>query len=765
MTQRFNPFKNNFAAGEWSPRLDARDDLDQYFQSLRQALNGIVLPHGGYMSRSGTRYVAEVKDSSKATRLIPFEVGTDAAYVVEMGDIYTRYYTNEGRLEVASVPVEDVSPFVEADLDDVYYVQEAEKMYLAGLNNFPYTLERTTTTNFTLSKMTFKDGKAPLQALNTSSTTITVTGAGPYTLTASAALWRTGGEEIGRAVRIKNGNEAWYEITAVSSSTVATATRHSGSTPTANATDWQLGMFSDVHGPRALALHEGRLWFFGCADAIDRFAGSDSDVFDRFSNDPTADDNAIYGTANSPKVNAIQWATAIGGSLFFGTTGGEFKIKSTENSNLTPQTTVAVETSTTGSAHRIPTVIDTKVHFLQRSKQKLRQFRFDFAQDNFVPDDISIQAEHVLRDGATHLAYQQEPDSILWSPRDDGTLVGFTIENQQSVIGAHRHILGGSYAMTAAGTAQVRSHTVIPNPAGTADQLWMVVRRTIDGATKQYVEFMEDTFKPDLGPASSVDDRQNALKDAWFIDSGLELNNPVTITGATQADPVVITAAGHGRSNGDQVYIDKIIGMTELNDRPFLVANATASTFELQDLTATDIDGTGYTAYVTGGEAREMVNSVSGLDHLEGETVQVFTDGSVHPERTVASGAITLDDKYGHVKVGLGFTYKGETQRFIGGGRIGSDQGQNANISVVVFRVHDSFGGKAGVGPNPDTLDPIVEREGSFDMDRPPPLQSGDFTVEVGSDWDTVPTVYFEQTDPYPFTILAIMPRARVGER
>lgn len=86
------------------------------------------------------------------------------------------------------------------------------------------------------------------------------------------------------------------------------------------------------------------------------------------------------------------------------------------------------------------------------------------------------------------------------------------------------------------------------------------------------------------------------------------LESAQTITGATQADPIVVTTSGsHGYSNGDDVYIDSVGGMTQLNNRWFTVANVTGTTFELTDLrSGTDIDGTGYTAYTSGGEASKV---------------------------------------------------------------------------------------------------------------------------------------------------------------
>lgn len=70
------------------------------------------------------------------------------------------------------------------------------------------------------------------------------------------------------------------------------------------------------------------------------------------------------------------------------------------------------------------------------------------------------------------------------------------------------------------------------------------------------------------------------------------------ISGATQANPVVITSTGHGLSNGTVVYIDSIVGMVELNRRAFVIANVATNSFELKG-----VDGTAYTAYASGGTA------------------------------------------------------------------------------------------------------------------------------------------------------------------
>jgi hypothetical protein len=79
-----------------------------------------------------------------------------------------------------------------------------------------------------------------------------------------------------------------------------------------------------------------------------------------------------------------------------------------------------------------------------------------------------------------------------------------------------------------------------------------------------------------------------------------------TITAITKANPGVVTSASHGFGNGDEVYVDSIGGMTELNGRNYLVANASTNTFTLQDLFGNNIDTTSFTTYTSGGTATEI---------------------------------------------------------------------------------------------------------------------------------------------------------------
>lgn len=97
----------------------------------------------------------------------------------------------------------------------------------------------------------------------------------------------------------------------------------------------------------------------------------------------------------------------------------------------------------------------------------------------------------------------------------------------------------------------------------------------------------------------------SAGKVEFEVSLGENLGTDITITGASQTSPVVITAAGHGLADDDKIIISDVVGMTELNGRTFIVDDSGA-TFSLDDSHAADVDGTDYTAYVSGGVINKL---------------------------------------------------------------------------------------------------------------------------------------------------------------
>jgi hypothetical protein len=115
--------------GELSPSLYGRVDLAAYYLGLKTCRNFIVRPYGGVVNRTGSRFVSEVKDSAKRSRLIPFLFSSDDAFILELGDHVMRvYYRGAVVLDGDEAPVEVATVWAVADLPLLTFTQSGDVM-------------------------------------------------------------------------------------------------------------------------------------------------------------------------------------------------------------------------------------------------------------------------------------------------------------------------------------------------------------------------------------------------------------------------------------------------------------------------------------------------------------------------------------------------------------------------------------------------------------------------------------------------------------
>ena len=81
------------------------------------------------------KFIAEVKDSAKKVRLIPFEFSTTQTYILEFGDQYMRVYKDKGQVLSGGSPFEISTPYLEAELFDIKFAQSADVLYLCHPNH------------------------------------------------------------------------------------------------------------------------------------------------------------------------------------------------------------------------------------------------------------------------------------------------------------------------------------------------------------------------------------------------------------------------------------------------------------------------------------------------------------------------------------------------------------------------------------------------------------------------------------------------------
>lgn len=573
---------------------------------------------------------------------------------------------------------------------------------------------------------------------------------------------------VGQHIRMFNGTGwGWGEITGLTNAHVGTVSVREGTFQTSSTTLWKLGAIKRSAGALGLSLptnitfHENRMVLTGMAFAPQLVAMSKPGEFEDFG--PTALSDGSVSAGNglefflaSGKVDNIEWALSDEKGLLIGTGNGEKVMRSASTNEALSATSVEVKPSTSYGCSKVKAVKSSKAAlFIQAADKKVLELNYFFDVDGFRATDLTYTAQHITDTGITEIAFQLVPQPILWCIREDGKLAAMTYERdiESLRVGWSLHSIAGD--SDAGGTAaKVDSIAVIPSTDGKSRELWMSVRRYIDGSEVRHIEVLTDYFEED-----------DKNYDAWFVDSGLEYDSPLTVSSITKAEPpVVTTSTSHGISNGDKVRFYNLLGMTQLNDNVYTVANVTATTFELTDSNGDDIDSSGFGTYVaSSGEVRELITSVSGLSHLEGQTVQVFTDGYAQTDKTVSSGGVTLDYPAAIVRIGLGYNSDAEMLRLESGSATGTALGKTRRIHRVGFLLHRSLNLK--FGPSFDKLTTIQFTSGGDPMTQPPPLFSGIKSKEFTADYNFENYIAWRQDKPLPSTVLAVLPQMATEDR
>lgn len=330
----------------------------------------------------------------------------------------------------------------------------------------------------------------------------------------------------------------WAIITAYTSTTQVTATVQSRLPGTVATFRWRLGIYSETTGyPEHVCIFRERL----VLAKGQRLSFSETGDFESFKikeGDQVVADNGFTISVETDQANTIRWLLPAN-QLLIGTAGAEFVCgEISANEVFAPDNVTVKEQSRYGSSSIRAIKAGDATLYVQRASRKLREYLYNFDSDRFVSPNRTILAEHISKGGFVGgLAWQNEPDTIVWVPRADGALLGmvFNLEEAAGVYGWFRSALGGHSDSDDAEAAVVECVSVIPTPDGTADEVWMIVRRYIDGGTVRYVEYLEQPFvMPERKVGESDEDyadrRAEAQKDAHFVDSGLSYDGSAAST-------------------------------------------------------------------------------------------------------------------------------------------------------------------------------------------------------------------------------------------
>jgi hypothetical protein len=334
----------------------------------------------------------------------------------------------------------------------------------------------------------------------TPQTTCTPTAKDPVgtiiTLTLGAAGWRA--DDVGKFVSINRG---LCQITAYTSSVavqakILTALDATVASP-ANAWVLMASVWNARDGyPAAVSLNEQRLVAAGSPGYPQTVWMSRIGEYLNFELG-TRDDDALSFTVASDQINPVQHIGQIKSMLVL-TGGGEFSLQGGVEKPVTATNVQVKNQSNYGCSNVRPVRIGNELLYIQRAGRKLRASSYKVETDAFASPDLSVLGEHATLSGIKEMAYQQEPDSVIWLIRNDGVLVSVTIERDQDVIGWARHSTDGTFESCAC------------IPIATGDQIWVVTNRSINGAAVKYIErmtsnsFTDCSLKGTSGPGVAV---------------------------------------------------------------------------------------------------------------------------------------------------------------------------------------------------------------------------------------------------------------------
>jgi hypothetical protein len=568
-----------FAAGEAGKALRAREDLARYQIAVEIMENYVVMLEGGATRTPGTRMVLELKDQAQKGRLLPFRVSSTDYYMLVINAGKARFIRAGGFIQnLDTTPYELTVPWVEAELALLRSTTEANQMFVAVGTTAPQELTRLAHTNWTVAPMAIVNGPVGVQNVDTAITIqangvsggIALTGVGnPLTadwigqvlrldeptleyvpewvagetgLTAGTSQRRWNGNVYLAAsgtdagvnapthtegtVSSGNGKVTWTYLhsgfgyvriasVANANSAIATVLSRLPDSVRDHATyRWFPPAWSPAQGfPDIIAFNSPMLFFMR-----DEEFWFSSKLNPRDFGQGALDDEAFSGKLRAPDGSLVKgcWAAASGGWLV-GTNDLEWILRGPNLSDALTLTNIKpIPDSNEGSIPQVPATMYGGVMYIGADGQRLHFATVDpnrTGAQRLDVEELSVEASHIFFPGAVKIVWQRNPHKLAWILFADGTLATLTFMPKQSVLAFARQPMTNAF---------VEDIDVIPAVAG-GTELYMIVRRTIAGVTKRYVEQLAGFFQP-------LDLTNPTAAGAWFLDCAQHYAGPPVTT-------------------------------------------------------------------------------------------------------------------------------------------------------------------------------------------------------------------------------------------
>lgn len=732
---RANPIITSFNGGELSPLMFGRVDVAKYAVGCRIMEGFIPVTQGPAVARPGFRFVVEVKDSSKQTWLMRFEFSEDDAYMIEVGHLYMRFFTNRGQVESSpGVPYEIVTPWTSADLTTsdgsfaLRYAGTGDEVYIVHPSYPPQLLARFASTNWTLTPL--QCSPPPFATQNSTTTTVyasAATGAG-VALVASAATFSAA--DVGQYFYL-------------------------GEADVRDVEQWE------------------------AAKAITAGAERRSDGIN-------------YVALNSATTGSVK-PTHTSGAAFDGDTGVQWQFED-PGYGWIKITAVADSTHATGTViSEIPTGAVTSAHASTRwahqawnatngfpSCVTFFRERLVFARNSTLWFSVSGDFQNFAYEVAGAVTADSGFDrtiasdlanTIRWLSPGDVLLVG-TSGDEWAILEANQSAAFGPTNVKAARQSRYGSSMVAPKMIGT-DTLFVqksgrkVRAMAFNFATNGYTSpdvtvYAQHVTKTGIKHMAFQQEPWGVL---WSC------RGDGVLLGLTyNPEQSVMSWHRHPLAGGAAECVECIPSPAGDRDDPWTITRYTINGVtrryvayladeDNEDMAPADWVYSDMAASVSGA----VPTTVSGLDYLEGQLVWVLVDGVRHPDRTVTGGSITLSfPATTKVTVGLPSAATLQPMDFESGSAIGTAQGKTKRAHLMTFRVNRSLGGTAG--PSTSALAELLYRNTSVPLGSGPPPFTGDIDMEWDGDYDKTLSIVIRKDRPQPLTVLAIMPEFMVSE-
>lgn len=690
------------------------------------------------------------------------------------GGLYTAGGTATARVEIPTT-------YTASELAAIATTQSADQLFIWQPLHKPAILSRTSHTNWTIADAVFLDG--PYLPTNTTTTTMTASAAtGAITLTLSSIVgvnsdtgWAT--TDVGRQVRLLSGPTwGWAIITGWTSTTVVNATVQAivtngaaAAVGTTSVITWRLGKWSTTTGfPWLPSFWQQRLVSFGTNNQPNAIEASQTGDF--FNMAPTKSDGSVIDTnalswiISDDQVNAAVWISPAGSAqamqLGLGTGGSEHILQAATTAQaLTPTSVQAYrETTLGGKAYARALRIGKAVLFVNAAGEKIHQWQFDWQVNGYTAPDKTVESEHITHTGVVDMAYQKNPNGVIWFILNDGNLKGYTYLPEQGINGFHQHTLGGNYY---GGHPVVEAIAVIPATDNKYDELWLAVKRTINGTVVRYIEVMDKYF-------DKIPQEQAIFMDS-SLSSTLVYPAATLVASAISGSGVTFTA-----SAGTPFVAGSVGSVIRWNDGVALITAYTSTTVvtgtwyantPASDLEPQTSGNWSMTAPAT---------SFSGLTHIPLETAQILGDGADFGTVTISAGGVATlpTGSASYATIGLPTSYQLVPMPFEPiRAAASSTQGRVKTIATLYLRLLETLGCNIGrkitdpmTGAISHPYEALETRSAADVLGQAPPLQTGIYRLKPKGSHDMEAQLEITGSGPYPITVLSMNATGDVGE-